>query len=568
MKILLATLHAKYSHASLALPCLASYCRDIKDISFVIREWTVHEPREHLLRLIMAEQADLVAFSCYIWNIEKILLIASDLKKIAPDVLIALGGPEASFGVFELMHHNPAVDFVVKGEGEAVFCGLVETLANHGASPRLEGSLQQLDNLFFRDGSDIVTGPLSREHLPLDTLASPFEAGLIDLDKPLVYYETSRGCPFSCAFCLSAMEGQVRTFSMARITSDLQFLMRRHVPQVKLVDRTFNYDARRASQIWEFILEQNQGSHFHFEIAADLLTEENLHLLKRVPPNTFHFEIGIQSTSEETLQRVGRKADLARSYENIRRLRSETGIELHLDLVAGLPGENYQGFLDSLDLVANLQPHMIQIEPLKVLKGSPMREIARQEEYQFSSSPPYTILRTPWLSFEDICRIETVGRLLDLFYNNGGFAATLKLLQQKMTFAGLFDHLARMAGAENLSSLSTRRVYELFARLSTGLTEEADGCLIHDALFFDYCRTEMPLLGKLPTFADRLSDNCAWPGRRELPADLKLPDNCRIKLFRCTFGKDYRDESRGAGPATMTFVYVSGTGQGLRVLVV
>lgn len=568
MKILLTTLHAKYSHASLALPCLAGYCRDIPAINVVIREWTVNEPSEHLLRQIMAEQADLVAFSCYIWNIEKSLRIAADIKKIAPDTLIVLGGPEASFGVFELMHDNPAVDFVVKGEGEAVFRRLVDALVDHGNSPLLEGTLQNVDNLFFRDGNDIASGPLSREYLSLDYLPSPFEAGLIDLNKPLVYYETSRGCPFSCAFCLSSVEGQVRSFSMERITSDLLFLMRQNVSQIKLVDRTFNYDAKRASQIWEFILEHNQGSHFHFEIAADLLTEENLILLKRVPQKTFRFEIGVQSTSEDTLQRVGRKADLARIFDHIRRLRSETEIELHLDLVAGLPGENYTGFLDSLHQVASLHPHEIQIEPLKVLKGSPMREIAQQEEYHFSSSPPYTILRTPWLSFEDICRVETVGRLLDLFYNHGGFATTLKLLQQGMTFSDLLDHLARKAGNENLSSLSTRRAYELFARLSATVAVGADSHLLHDALFFDYCCTEMPLMGKLPFFAAQRSKDCAWPGRRELPDGLNLPDNSRVKSFRFTFERDYRDEPWETGSATVTFVYASGAGQGLQVHVV
>ena len=567
MKILLTTLHAKYSHASLALPCLAGYSRDIPDINIVIREWTVNEPSEQLLRQIMSEQADLIAFSCYIWNIEKSLRLASDIKKISPDTLIVLGGPEASFGVFELMQANPAVDFIVKGEGEAVFRRLLEALADHGNSPRLEGTLQHVDNLFFRDGNDTASGPLSREHLPLDCLPSPFEAGLIDLNKPLVYYETSRGCPFSCAFCLSSVEGQVRSFSMERITSDLLCLMRQNVSQIKLVDRTFNYDAKRASRIWEFILEHNQGSHFHFEIAADLLTEENLTLLKRVPPCTFRFEIGVQSTSEETLRRVFRTADLALIFRNIRRLRSETEIELHLDLVAGLPGENYTGFLDSLHQVAGLHPHVIQIEPLKVLKGSPMREIAQQEEYRFSNSPPYTILRNPWLPYEDICRVETVGRLLDLFYNHGGFAATLKLLQQGMTFSDLFDHLAQKAGNENLSSLSTRRVYELFARLSETATEDVDQHLLRDALFFDYCCSEMPLMGKLPCFAARRSSDCTWPGRRELPDRLNLPDNSRVKLFRCKFEKDYRNEPWSMEAATITFVYVSGAGQGLRVLV-
>ncbi|HXE98397.1 MAG TPA: DUF4080 domain-containing protein, partial [Dongiaceae bacterium] len=404
MKILLATLHAKYSHASLALPCLAAYCQDIPDADITIREWTVNEPREHILRLVMAEQADLVALSCYIWNIEPTLRLVSDIKKISPHTRIVLGGPEVSFGIFDLMHDNPAIDFVIKGEGEESFRRLIVTLIREHASLLHEG-LAEIDDLFYRDGSDTASGPLSSKNLELDSLPSPFEAGVVDLSKPLIYYETSRGCPFSCAFCLSSVEGSVRSFSMDRIKKDLLFLMNSDVSRVKLVDRTFNYDAGRADTIWEFILEHNRSSHFHFEIAADLLTDNNLSILARVPENTFRFEIGIQSSSAATLEQVGRTADLSRIFANVRRLRAETRIELHLDLVAGLPGEDHAGFLNSLQTIAELKPDMIQIEPLKVLKGAPMRAIAGREGYAFSESPPYTILRTPWLSYEDICRI-------------------------------------------------------------------------------------------------------------------------------------------------------------------
>jgi anaerobic magnesium-protoporphyrin IX monomethyl ester cyclase len=403
MKILLATLHAKYSHASLALPCLAAYCRNIPGVSVVIREWTTNEPREQLLRHIMSEQADMVAFSCYIWNIEKTLRIASDIKKIVPDTRIALGGPEVSFNIFELMHDNPAIDFVIKGEGERIFQLLTTTLVKHGGSNLLERSLAEIGNLYYRDGDDITSGPLSKHFVDLDNIPSPFDAGLVDLKKPLVYYETSRGCPFSCAFCLSSAEGHVRSFGMERIKSDLGLLMRHNIANIKLVDRTFNFDAQRANDIWEFILEHNRGSHFHFEIGADLLTEDNLNMLKRVPPNMFRFEIGVQSASETTLLRVGRKTNLGRIFDTVRRLRSETGIELHLDLIAGLPGEDFTGFLASLRAVAGLDPHMIQIEPLKVLKGSAMREIASRDDYHFSGFPP---LHDPAQPVAQVCRYQ------------------------------------------------------------------------------------------------------------------------------------------------------------------
>jgi anaerobic magnesium-protoporphyrin IX monomethyl ester cyclase len=396
----------------------------------------------------------------------------------------------------------------------------------------------------------------------------------VDLKKALVYCETSRGCPFSCAFCLSSVEGQVRSYPEERIRGDLLFLMRHKVAKIKLVDRTFNYDAARANMIWKMILEHNTGSHFHFEIAADLLTEENLALLRRVPEKTFRFEIGIQSTREDTLERVGRPSSLGRIFENVRRLRRETRIELHLDLVAGLPGEDYGGFLESLQRVAELDPHEIQIEPLKVLKGSPMRDIAMREGYQFSSYPPYTILATPWLSFEEIGRIETIGRLLDLFYNHGGFARTLSFLlgnamaPPRLEFATLFDHLARQAGTENLSGFSTRRVYELFARLANTLVGEQESRLFHDVLMFDFCLNEMPLLGKLPFFIARRQNDCSWPGRGKLPDGLDLPAGSRVKTFKFQFLRDYRTEPWLDSPAEITFAYASERGKGLRVFVI
>lgn len=567
MKILLTTLHAKYSHASLALPCLAASCRDLPGTEIAIREWTVNEPREQLLKLIMAEGADLIAFSCYIWNIEQTLRIVSDIKKIAPRTLIVLGGPEASFGIFELMHTNPAVDYVVKGEGEQVFRQLLEMLID-GNNHQSEQSLAEISNLFFRDGDDIVSGSPDKNQIDLDTIPSPFAAGLVDLEKPLVYYETSRGCPFSCAFCLSSVEGSVRSFGISRIRSDLLLLMHRKVSQIKLVDRTFNYDACRAGQLWEFILEHNRGSHFHFEIAADLLTDDNLRILAQVPENTFRFEIGIQSASESTLAQVGRTADLARICSNVRHLKAETKIELHLDLVAGLPEEDYDGFLRSLQVVADLEPHEIQIEPLKVLKGSPMREIAGREDYAFSSHPPYTILRNRWLSYDEICRIETIGRLLDLFQKHGGFATVLRYLQRGRSLAAILDGMARRAGTENLSGFSRRRVYELFSDLAQELVGDAGQAELHDALFFDYCRSEMPLMGKLPSFAAARQKQCSWPGLRDLPEGLDLPADCRIKLFRHEFINDYRNEEVGKGPATCTFIYMSGAGQGLRIVMV
>jgi anaerobic magnesium-protoporphyrin IX monomethyl ester cyclase len=265
---------------------------------------------------------------------------------------------------------------------------------------------------------------------------------------------------------------------------------------------------------------------------------------------------------------VKRTADLQRIFTNVRRLKSETNIELHLDLLAGLPGEMYDGFLDSLQVVADLHPHDIQIEPLKLLKGSPMCEIGRREGYCFSEFPPYTILGNPWLSYEDICRIETGGRLLDLFNKHGGFASAFLILQEFRTFSGTFDQMARLAGNMNLSSLSSRRVFELFARLAETLLPGPDRPLLFDALFFDFCNCEMPLLGRLPSFAAEHQKKCSWPAFQDLPDSLKLQPDSRVKSFRYTFMRDYRQEGCKDSPATLTFVYVSGSGRGLKIHIV
>jgi anaerobic magnesium-protoporphyrin IX monomethyl ester cyclase len=567
MKILLATLHAKYSHASLALPCLAVYCQDIPEVAITIREWTVNEPREHILRLVMAEQAELIAFSCYIWNIEQVLRIAADIKKIAPHVHIVLGGPEVSFAIFDLMNDNPAVDFVIKGEGEDVFKQLLVTLMQPHSGAR-NASMAEISNLFYRDGSDIASGPLNGNHLKLDDLPSPFEAGLVDFSKPLVYYETSRGCPFSCAFCLSSVEGAVRSFGMERIKKDLLFLMGNNVAQIKLVDRTFNYDAARADNIWRFILDHNKNSHFHFEISADLLTDSNIDLLTQVPENTFRFEIGIQSASQTVLEQVKRTADLQRAFTNIRRLLTETKIEIHLDLIAGLPGEGYDDFLASLQTVAALQPHEIQIEPLKLLKGAPMRAIGRDNGYSFSESPPYTLLNNPWLSFADICRIETIGRLLDLFSKHGGFKTAFQAMERHNHLAATLDMMSRQAGNENLSSLSCRRVFELFARLTAHQLPATERQLLHDALFFDFCKSEMPLMGRLPEFVAEQQTCCSWPSRKDLPQGLNALSGSRVKAFRYTFNNDYRDVPWKMGPLSLTFIYISSAGRGQRIEVI
>lgn len=567
MKLLLATLHAKYVHASLALPCLAAVCRELPAVATVIREYTINEPPEKVLRRIVAEEADVVAFSCYLWNVEATLRLAADLKKVRPETFVVLGGPEVSFGFFELLERYPAVDAVVRGEGEETFRELVAALARAGGGPDRVAALEGVAGLALRCGEEIVATS-SRPHLrDLDLIPSPFAAGLVDLAKPLVYVETSRGCPFACAFCLSSLEPGVRTFSLERVRFDLTMLLEAGVQTVKFVDRTFNADSRRAQAIWEFILDHNRGSSFHFEIAADLLTDENLELLRRVPAETFRFEIGVQTADAATLAAVERRSDLARLFANVRRLQQETGVVLHLDLVAGLPGEDFPGFLNSLQRLLDVAPHHIQVEPVKVLKGSPMRRIAAEQEYAFSDLPPYPVLQTPWLSFTELSRIGTIARLLDILYNCGRFATALAALGESHPLAKAFDRLAAFwEEGEVPEHLSLPKLFGEFWRFGESVLVGEGRERFREALCFDWCRADFPGSGPLPPFW-REEDRLAWQ-RDEVASQvrtLQLPAGSRVRTFVARFGRDYRRQPWGAGPVELLFVYVATPGLGLTV---
>ncbi|MDD2338390.1 MAG: radical SAM protein [Geobacteraceae bacterium] len=486
MKILLTTLHAKFIHASLALPCLKAATSGIKGVRSIIREFTVNEHRTGILHEIIREEADVVAFSCYIWNVESVTRIAADVKKVSPETLLVAGGPEVSYCAEEFLRDNSAFDFVVCGEGEKSWQEFLAILAKKGASPVT--TLEIPAGIAYRDKTDIVTARERETIKNLDTIPSPFVMDLVDTSKPLVYYETSRGCPFSCAFCLSSRENGVRSFSMERIHSDILHLIQKEIQVVKLVDRTFNYDAGRANRIWEFILAHNKSSTFHFEIAADLLTEENLRTLAKVPSGMFRFEIGVQATGKETLSRVSRISDTDRLLSNVKRLTEETGVTVHLDLIAGLPGENFSGFMDSLGRLFPVNPHHIQVEPLKILKGSPMTEIAVREEYAFSVTPPYTVLRTPDLSFDEIGHIEDISRLLDLYFNSRRFTRSLATIGTFLSLTDFFDNMANFIKTEQgTGQVSLKSLFEQIWQFSEVILAMEAIDEFQDALCYDFC---------------------------------------------------------------------------------
>ena len=497
MRTLLTTLHSKFIHNSLALPCLAAYCGS-ECGELLIREFTVHEPRESILAALLAEAPDVICFSVYIWNRQETLGLVDALAVVRPELRIILGGPEVSFEDLTIFDRHPGLTALIRGEGE-------EPLHTLLLAWQQERQPAPIPRTVLRCGTELLSGPDSPPLDDLDRIPSPLRMGLSDLERGFVYYETSRGCPFCCSFCLSARDNHMRSYSMERIYSDLLFLMQSKVAKVKLVDRTFNYDAGRARDIFRFIMEHNQATHFHFEIAAHLLDQPTLELLDTVPYDTFQFEIGVQSTLESTLDAIGRKVNLARLEENVRTLRKSGRINLHLDLVAGLPGDGYDSFLASIDRVAALAPHQLQIEPVKLLPGSPLRDQAAELQIRHDPNPPYTVLASRELSFAELQKLQEISRLLDLTYNSGCFQSVLEQLSAAAgSFATGLAWLATEWRKRDLFRFPLNR-QSIFQNLFEIIQErDADAwqTRLVESLAYDYARCERVVANRIPAFFD------------------------------------------------------------------
>lgn len=488
MRTLLTTLHSKYIHPSLALPCLAAYCGEACG-EILIREHTIHQPKENLLAQILAIRPDVVAFSVYVWNRQLTLELATALKVARPELRLVLGGPEVSFENADFFCSCP-VDALICGEGEIPLRHLL-----HAWNAGLP--LTAIAGLQLPGQSATQAGQSQLENL--DELPSPFAAGLVDLQRGYVYYESSRGCPYSCSFCMSALDARVRSFSMARIKADLTLLMAAGGVQIKFVDRTFNYHGARSREIIRFILEHNRCSHFHFEIGGDLLDEETLALLETVPAGMFQFEIGVQTTQPDTLKAISRTTTMEKLAKNIRRLRSSDKIHLHLDLIVGLPGEGAEDIDTSLKDVFALEPHHLQVELVKLLPGAFLRCQAAARGIRYDPAPPYSVLATPLLSFALLEKYRGIGRLIDLIHNSGRFphflAAIAKIHSSPVEFyQALYPWWLELGGFNE--PLGLRSQFDVLANFF----EHAPG--VREALARDYALAGRVVPGKAPDFFD------------------------------------------------------------------
>ncbi len=480
MNILLVAVNAKYIHSNPAVHSLKCCAKEYASL-VVIKEFTINQEPSHIVREIYKARPDVIAFSCYIWNRTIIGQIIGDLLKILPDVDIWAGGPEVSFHTEQVLKEW-RLRGILAGPGEGAFSRLVSAYVD-GTAARLPSVL------------DASNSP----RLPLDEIPFWYD-DLTDFTHRIIYYESSRGCPFSCSYCLSSIDKTMEFRSVCRVLPELDFFLRKNVPQVKFIDRTFNCSKKHALPILQYLSEHDNGiTNFHFEIAADLLDEDYFALLKNMRQGAIQLEIGVQSTCPETIAAIERHTDFSKVAAAVTRIRSFQNIHIHLDLIAGLPYEDLATFKNSFHDVYALRPHQLQLGFLKVLKGSAMELRAPEYDLLYTSQPPYEVLATRWLSYDDICLLKQVEKVVEIYYNSGQFTHTLRFLQPffDSPFA-MYESLAGWYETHHLSDIQSSRVrkYEILlsfscARLSDRLDEKLL-CSLKESLTYDlYLREPM-----------------------------------------------------------------------------
>lgn len=422
-KVILAALNAKYIHSNLALRYLSRFQNNNQKHHVETMEFTINQRLDFIAEELFRKQPDVVLFSCYIWNVEMLRQLCPILKKIMPDCVIGFGGPEVSYESETFLRENPAVDFVMRGEGELVFTKYLEHL--DAGNP---ATLGEIESLTYRQNGEIFSTP-QMHPMDLAYLPFPYEDDFSDVQNQIIYYESSRGCPYHCGYCLSSVENGVRFVPLDKVLPDLQKFLDKNVPQVKFIDRTFNCKKSHAMAIWEYLHEHDNGvTNFHFEITADLIDQETIDFLKTVRKGLFQFEIGVQSTNPQTIRAINRNVDFAALSEIVQQIKDGGNIHQHLDLIAGLPYEDYDSFGRSFNDVYALHPEQLQLGFLKVLKGSMLHQKQKEFEIVYHDAAPYEVLTTHELPYADTLRLKYVEEMVETYYNSGRFLHTLAYL--------------------------------------------------------------------------------------------------------------------------------------------
>ena len=423
MKILLVACNAKYIHSNLAVYDLQAYASDYAD-HIVLKEYTINQQKDDIMRDIYLEHPDVVCVSCYIWNLSFVKELMADLIKILPGADFWAGGPEVSYDAEKFLTENSEFKGVMVGEGEETF----KELAGHYVEKNPQ-NLKNMTGICYRDGDQIIHNGW-RQIMDLSSIPFIYK-DLSEFKNRIIYYESSRGCPFSCSYCLSSIDKKLRFRDTETVKKELQFFIDNKVPQVKFVDRTFNAKKSHAMAIWKHILEHDNGvTNFHFEITADLLDEEELELISRMRPGLIQLEIGVQSTNPDTIKAIHRTMDFEKLKGIVDRIHSFGNIHQHLDLIAGLPYEDYDSFRHSFNDVYALKPQQLQLGFLKVLKGSHMMEMCREYGIVYKTQEPYEVLSTKWLDYDHVLKLKTVENMVEVYYNSGQFQNTLEYLEK------------------------------------------------------------------------------------------------------------------------------------------
>ena len=493
MKILLAACNAKYIHSNPAVYALRAFASEYKE-HILLGEYTINQTKDEILKEIYRSGAEVVCFSCYIWNISFVRELIFDLKKILPGTAFWVGGPEVSFDAENFLKEMPQVTGVMVGEGEETFLELARYYIEK------KGTLADIRGIAFRENGEIFHNGW-REVMDLSRVPFAYEQ-TEDFANRIIYYESSRGCPFSCSYCLSSIDKKLRFRNLELVKKGLQFFLDKKVPQVKFVDRTFNCKHDHAMEIWKYILEHDNGvTNFHFEISADLLREEELELMSRMRPGLIQLEIGVQSTNPDTIRAIHRNMDLKKLEASVARVKSFGNIHQHLDLIAGLPCEDYESFRRSFEQVYRMKPDQLQLGFLKVLKGSSMYHEAQKYEILYKEKEPYEVLSTAWLSYEDILKLKMVESMVEVYYNSGQFRKTLSWIetfyQEMFSFYESLGAYYEEKGYEEISHSRLRR-YEILLEFLKEKTQLPVNTASQHMVYDLYLREK---LKKRPVFA-------------------------------------------------------------------
>lgn len=442
MKILLTTLNSKFIHTNLAIRYLKEFVRDLIEVD--MKEYTINNDLDYILKDIYKNEYDIILFSTYIWNVGDIVKLCDNLKKIRPNTKIALGGPEVSYDSYEAMKKYDFVDYILYGEGELIFKDLILHLQG-------KKEINDVNGLVYRQGNEIIVNEPMELLQNLDEIPSPYEnLNPKEYENRIVYYESSRGCPFNCQYCLSSTIPGIRYFSLDRIKSDLKALIDAKVSQIKFIDRTFNANKKVAMEIMDFLMKNDNGyTTYHFEVTAYLIDDKMLEFLADCKEGLFQFEIGVQSTNEKTLDAVGRRDDFKKLSHVVQTVASYRNIHQHLDLIAGLPYEDYKSFENSFNDVFNLGIEHLQLGFLKMIKGTGMRKVADEHGFKYKDYAPYEFLYNNYISYEETLKLKDIEDILERYYNSKNFVLSMRYIIGKFykqspfkffeTFAKYFD---------------------------------------------------------------------------------------------------------------------------------